>query len=129
MQNYHRLPVWRKAHGIALAVDSLTRRMPRGRHAGLVSQLQRASLSIPSNIAEGASRGSDKDFANFLQIAAASTTEVEYHLEFAADACIISRAEFETRRSELEELRKMLMGFAKYLRNQARNPAATISRP
>ena len=121
MQNYHLLPVWRKAHEIALAIDALTRRMPRRRHAGLVSQLQRASLSIPSNIAEGASRGSDKDFANFLQIAAASTTEVEYHLEFAADARIISRAEFEVRRAELEELRKMLTGFAKYLRNQSRS--------
>jgi len=95
--------------------------MPRGRHAGLVSQLQRASLSIPANIAEGASRGSDKDFANFLQIAAASTTEVEYHLEFAADARIISRAEFEARRPALEELRRMLVGFAKYLRNQSRS--------
>src|SRR6266481_1613923 len=121
MQNYHRLPVWRKAHEIALAIDSLSRRMPRGRHAGLVSQLQRASLSIPANIAEGASRGSDKDFANFLQIAAASTTEVEYHLEFAADARIISRAEFEARRPALEELRRMLVGFAKYLRNQSRS--------
>jgi len=129
MQNYHRLPVWKKAHDIALAIDSLARRMPRGRHAGLVSQLQRASLSIPSNIAEGASRGSDKDFANFLQIAAASTTEVEYHLEFAADARIISRPEFDTRRSELEELRRMLTGFAKYLRNQSRSSGTPVSRP
>lgn len=120
MQNYHRLPIWKKAHDVALAIDSLSRRIPRGRHAGLVSQLQRASLSISANIAEGASRGSDKDFANFLQIAAASTTEVEYHLEFAADAQIISRAEFESRRAELEELRKMIMGFVRYLRNQSR---------
>jgi four helix bundle protein len=120
MQDYHRLPIWKRAHDIALAIDALSRRIPRGRHAGLVGQLQRASLSIPANIAEGASRGSDKDFANFLQIAAASTTEVEYHLEFAAAARIISRAEFEIRRAELEELRKMTMGFARYLRNQSR---------
>jgi four helix bundle protein len=127
MQNYHRLPVWKKAHDIALAIEALTRRMPRGRHAGLVSQLQRASLSIPSNIAEGASRGSDKDFANFLQIAIASTTEVEYHLEFAADARIISRAEFDSRRSELEEVRRMLTGFAKYLRNQVRTSSTAAN--
>jgi len=120
MQNYHRLPVWKKAHEIALAIDSLSRRIPKGRHSGLAGQLQRASLSIPANIAEGASRGSDKDFANFLQIAIASTTEVEYHIEFAADARIIARTEFELRQSELIELRKMLTGFAKYLRNQDR---------
>ena len=124
MQNYHRLPVWKKAHDTALAVDALTRRIPRGRHAGLVSQLQRASLSISANIAEGASRGSDKEFANFLQIACASTTEVEYHLEFAADARIISRAEFESHRAELEEIRKMLTRFAQYLRKQSRSSSS-----
>jgi four helix bundle protein len=118
VQNYRRLPIWRKAHAIALAIDSLSRRIPRGRHAGLVSQLQRASLSIPANIAEGSSRATDKDFAKFLQIAIASTTEVEYHIEFAADALIISRTEFERRQAELVELRRMLTGFTKYLRNQ-----------
>jgi four helix bundle protein len=120
MQNYHRLPVWRKGHAIALAIDTLTRDLPRGRHAGLVGQLQRASLSIPANIAEGASRATDKDFAKFLQVAIGSTTEVEYHLEFAADAAIISREEFERRQIELIEVRRMLTGFVKFLRGPTR---------
>ncbi|MFI5246829.1 MAG: four helix bundle protein, partial [Gemmatimonadales bacterium] len=56
MQNYRRLSVWRKAHAVALNVHRLTERIPRGRNAGLIGQLQRAALSIPANIAEGASR-------------------------------------------------------------------------
>jgi four helix bundle protein len=66
MQNYHQLSVWRKAHAIALNVPRLSERMPREGNSGLVGQVRRAALSIPSNIAEGAIRGSDKDFVKFL---------------------------------------------------------------
>ena len=116
MQSYRRLPVWKKAHAVALEIDSLARRIPRGRHPGLASQLQRAALSIAANISEGTSRATDKDFANFLQIAIASTTEVEYHLEFAADASIIPRNDFARLQAELIGIRRMLSGFVKYLR-------------
>ncbi len=125
MQSYRQLPVWEKAHAIALAIDAMTRRLPRGRHAGLVSQLQRSSLSIPANIAEGASRNSDKDFAKFLHIAIASASEVEYHIEFAADAGIIPRREFERQQADIVEVRRMLTGFAKYLRNPTRRKLKT----
>lgn len=50
MQNYRRLSVWRKAHAVALNVHRLTERIPRGRNAGLIGQLQRAALSIPAKI-------------------------------------------------------------------------------
>jgi four helix bundle protein len=120
MQNYRRLSVWRKAHAIALNVHRLTDQIPRGRNAGLISQLRRASLSIPANIAEGTSRATDKDFAKFLQVALASTTEVEYHLEFAAAASIIPAGEFALRRTELIEIRKMLTGLVKHLRQTNR---------
>jgi four helix bundle protein len=124
MQSYRRLPVWKKAHSVALEIDALSRRIPRGRHAGLVQQLQRASLSIPANIAEGCSRATDRDFAKFLQVALASATEVEYHLEFAVDASIIPRSEFTLRQSELIEIRRMLSGFVKYLRRSGTRRAA-----
>jgi four helix bundle protein len=120
MQNYRRLSVWRKAHAVALNVHRLTERIPRGRNAGLIGQLQRAALSIPANIAEGASRATDRDFAKFLQIALASTTEVEYHLEFAADAAIIPRSEFMLRQREVIEVRRMLTGLVKHVRQTDR---------
>lgn len=120
MQNYRRLSVWRKAHAVALNIHALTERIPQRRCAGLVSQLQRPALSIPANIAEGASRATDKDFAKFLQIALASTTEVEYHLEFAADASIISHSEFSLRQQEVVELRRVLTGLIKHVRQTDR---------
>lgn len=120
MQNYRRLAVWRKAHAIALNIHRLTEDIPQRRCAGLVSQLQRAALSIPANIAEGASRATDRDFAKFLQIALASTTEVEYHLEFASDAAIISRTEFSLRQQEIVEVRRMLTGLVKHVRQSNR---------
>jgi four helix bundle protein len=120
MQNYRRLSVWRKAHAIALNIRILTGQMPREGNLGLIDQLRRAALSIPANIAEGSSRPTDKDFVKFLNIALASTTEAEYHLEFAADAGIIPSREFELRRVELIEVRKMLTGLIKYLRQTNR---------
>ena len=120
MQNYRRLSVWRKAHAVALNIHQLTQGIPPKRSAGLVSQIQRSALSIPANIAEGASRATDKDFAKFLQVALASTTEVEYHLEFAADAGLISRRDFTLRQDEVVEVRRMLTGFVKHLRQAIR---------
>jgi four helix bundle protein len=127
MQNYRRLSVWRKAHANALNVRALTDRIPRDGNRGLIDQLRRASLSIPANIVEGSSRGTDRDFIKFLQIALASTSEVEYHLQYAADAGIIPRRELDSRRSELAEIRRMLTGLIKYLRHtkpsDSRSPA------
>ena len=120
MQNYHQLSVWRKAHAIALNVHRLSERMPREGNSGLVGQVRRAALSIPSNIAEGATRGSDKDFVKFLQIALASAAEVEYQLEFAAAASLIPAAEFTIRQQELTEVRKMLAGLTKRIRQTIR---------
>ncbi len=118
MQNYRRLSVWRKAHAIALNIRALTEQIPRDGNLGLIDQLRRASLSIPANIVEGSNRPTDRDFARFLNIALASTTEVEYHLQYAADSQLISRREYESRREELLVVRMMLNGLIKYLRQQ-----------
>ena len=120
MQNYRKLSVWRKSHAVALNVHRLTQHMPRRDNAGLVSQLRRAALSIPANIAEGAGRATDKDFAKFLQIAIASSTELEYHLEFAADAGIMARQEFTSRQREVIEVRRMLVGLLRRVRRPDR---------
>lgn len=120
MQNYRKLSVWRKAHAVALNVHRLTQLIPRSGNAGLIDQVRRSSLSIAANIAEGTSRATDKDFAKFLHFALGSTTETEYHLEFAADTDIISRKEFELRQEELIEIRKMLHGLIKRIRSTKR---------
>jgi four helix bundle protein len=116
MQNFRRLSVWRKAHAIALNVRVLTEQIPREGSVGLIDQLRRASLSIAANIVEGSSRLTDKDFVKFLNIALASASEVEYHLQYAADCGLIPSRDCEGGRAELIEVRMMLNGLIKYLR-------------
>jgi|ERR1035437_5139514 four helix bundle protein len=116
MQNYRQLSVWRKAHAVALNIHRVTGAIPRQHNSGLIGQIRRAALSIPANIAEGCSRATDADFAKFVQIAIGSASELEYHLHFAADVDLLSRAEFAARHLEIVEVRRMLIGLLKKLR-------------
>jgi len=116
MQNYRQLAVRRKAHAVALNIHRVTDAIPRQHSSGLISQIRRAAHSIPTNLAEGCSRGSDADFAKFVQIAIGSASELEYHLHFASDAKMISQEEFDARHPEVVEVRRMLIGLLKKLR-------------
>ena len=127
MQDYRRLLVWQKAHALALEIQSLTEQWPRARNAALVSQMRRAGLSVPANIAEGCVRASDREFARFLQIALGSAVELEYHLEFAADARIMARAGYESVQPRINEVRRMLVGLMKRLRGPAVAKSRVVS--
>jgi four helix bundle protein len=85
MQNFRNLKVWEKAHTLPLDVYQSSRSFPRDEIYSLTSQIRRASVSIGANIAEGSCRSGDADFARFLQMAAGSASEVEYHLLLAHD--------------------------------------------
>ncbi len=85
MRDYRNLIAWKKAHKLTLTVYRLTRDFPRDERFGLSIQLRRASASIATNIAEGAGRTTNADFARFLAIAAGSASEVQYQLELAQD--------------------------------------------
>lgn len=116
MQNYRHLLAWQKAHQSAVNVHRLTESIPRTGNTGIVSQIRRAALSIPANLAEGCARSSDADFAKFVQIAVGSSSELEYHLQFACDIALIHRKDFEERQSEIIEVRRMMIGLLKKLR-------------
>ena len=77
MHNFQKLVIWQEAMEIVQAVYVATRTFPKEEVYGLVSQMQRAAVSIPSNIAEGAGRNTDKEFANFLSIAQGSSFELQ----------------------------------------------------
>ncbi|MDD4890317.1 MAG: four helix bundle protein, partial [Phycisphaerae bacterium] len=79
------MKVWERSHQLTLAVYKETRSFPRDELYGLTSQMRRAAVSVPANIAEGCCRGSDPDFARFLQIAMGSASELDYHLLLARD--------------------------------------------
>ena len=68
MKDFRQLKVWEKAHQLALAVYKVTKGFPKEELYGLTSQIRRASMSIPTNIAEGCGRNTDAEFARFLQI-------------------------------------------------------------
>ena len=77
MNNYKELIVWQKARMLVKSAYTLTTQLPSEEKFGLISQMRRCAISIPSNIAEGASRTSNKEFAHFLEIAYGSCFELE----------------------------------------------------
>lgn len=77
MKNYKQLIVWRKGIELVKTVYFLTKQLPPEEKFGIASQMNRASVSIPANIAEGSSRDSDKDYVRFLQIALGSAFELQ----------------------------------------------------
>jgi four helix bundle protein len=116
MKNYRNLVVWQKAHACAVNVQRATEQIPRNGNTDLISQIRRAALSIPANLAEGCGRATDSDFAKFVQIAVGSSTELEYHLQFALDTGLLHRTEVESRQAEVIEVRRMMIGLLKKLR-------------
>lgn len=92
---YKKLIAWQKANELAHKVYDLALTFPKTELFGLTSQLQRASLSVPTNIVEGHARNSKKEFHRFLSIALGSLAETEYLLEFAYQRELIKEADFQ----------------------------------
>jgi len=90
MRDYRQLQVWLDARQLALEVYAATSKFPREERFGLSSQMQRASVSITSNIAEGCGRGSKKELARFLEIARGSAFELESRIDIAVGLGLFS---------------------------------------
>jgi len=101
--------------GVGVKTYGLTRRFPAEEKFGLVSQLNRAAVSISSNIAEGASRSTNKDFRRFLEIAIGSAFELESQIILASKLKIVTESEVAELLAALNELQKMLSVFIKKL--------------
>lgn len=116
MKDFRQLKVWEKAHQLALAIYKATASFPKEELYGLTSQIRRASVSIPTNIAEGCGRNTDADFARFVQIAMGSASETEYLLLLAHDLSFLQEENYEYLHSDIEEVKRMLASFLKTLR-------------
>jgi four helix bundle protein len=116
MKDYRELKVWQKAHEYTLAVYMATQDFPREEQYGLTSQLRRATVSVPSNIAEGCGRNSDVELARFLEIAYGSASESDYQLLLAKDLGYLDRELYGRLTGMAEEVRRMLNGFIQKLR-------------
>ena len=111
MQDYRNLKVWQKGHHLVLAIYKATSKFPKDELYILTSQIRRAAISIPANIAEGCTRGSDPEFARFLHIAQASASELDYHLLLARDLNYLNKNDHERMAVSLTEVRRMLTTF------------------
>ncbi len=103
-KGFRKLLVWQRAHGLVLSVYKITERFPKNELFALTSQLKRAVVSIPANIAEGQGAGTKPQFVRYCDIAKGSLSEVEYYLILARDLGYINSEEYkeaETLRSEV----------------------------
>ena len=103
--------VWKKAHEYTLEIYKITKQYPKDELFGIVSQLRRASSSVPANIVEGSARRTDKEFCQFLVQARGSLVETQYFLELSKDLGYLLEDDF-NRLSEISvEIAKMLNSF------------------
>lgn len=115
MRDFKELKVWEKAHKLAVAIYKATLTFPKTEVYGLTSQMRRACVSIPANIAEGCGRRGEVEFARFLQIAMGSSSELEYLLLLTRELNLLSSGEYEQLTNEVIEVKKMLSAFIKKL--------------
>lgn len=108
MQDYRELRVWQKSHQLALNTYELPAYMVKPEAWPLRDQILRAAISIPSNIAEGAGRGSDPDFCRFLWHSMGSCNELEAQLLLASDLKFIPSAVHTRLANEVSEVRQLL---------------------
>jgi four helix bundle protein len=108
VQRFRDLKVWQRSHTLVKQVYAITRRFPEDERFGIVTQLRRAAVSVPTNIAEGAKRIHGKEYARFLNVAEASLAETQYLLLLSSELGYVSPALFSTRDAEIEEISRML---------------------
>ena len=116
MRPHEKLDVWKKSVDFVVAIYKATESFPRDERFGLTSQLRRAAVSIPANIAEGAARRSDKEFAYFLSNSQGSASEVETELLIARRLSYLQELNYGSLVSSLDEIGRMLTGLTHHVR-------------
>ena len=108
MQRFTELRVWQASHALVLTIYRVSAGFPAEERFGLASQLRRAALSVPTNIAEGSRRLSNRDYARFLNVAEGSLAEAEYLLMVSRDLCYLTIDVIEPLLSSVDEIARML---------------------
>lgn len=116
--DYRQLTVWTKSMELTRIIYELTKLLPKEESFALVLQMRRAVVSIPSNIAEGHGRNSDKEFVNFLSIARGSLLEISTQLDICVMIEYIPKDEIVKAQSLIEEVWKMLNSLITYRKNK-----------
>ena len=117
IESYENLIVWQKSMDLVADIYKLTENFPKEEIYGLTSQMKRASVSIPSNIAEGSRRSSRKDFRNFLLNAYGSGAELETQIKIAKRLRLGKNENYSAVESLLSEVMRMLNKLTSELKN------------
>ena len=118
IHKYEELKFWQQSKALAVTVYEKTNEFPVSEKFGLTSQLRRAAVSVPSNIAEGAARLSNKEFIRFMNIAMGSLYELSTQIEIAMEIGYLSASDFETLRKEVTSITRMMSRFRSKLYSQ-----------
>ena len=118
MKTHYDLNVWSDSIALVKEVYKITTKFPKDEIYSLTYQIKRAVISIPSNIAEGASRQANKEFVQFLYIALGSTSEIETQLIIAKELGFTGSNELDFLLNKIEKIKKMPNGLIKYLKDR-----------
>lgn len=115
MRDFRELKVWDKAHQLVLAVYKATSTFPRSEAFGLTSQMRKAAVSVPANIAEGCGRRGDAELARFMQMSMGSASELEYYVVLTRDLGFLPEEAAPGLAAHVTEVKRMLAGFLQKL--------------
>jgi four helix bundle protein len=115
MRDFRKLDFWQRSHKLALSVYKYSRLFPKEETFGIISQIRRCALSIPSNIAEGCGRNSIIELKRFLAIASGSASELQYQLILSFDLGYLTESVYKELYSEIIYIQKMIFLYSKKL--------------
>ena len=122
LKNYRELKVWQRSYRLCLEIYKITKRFPNEERYGLTSQIRRAAVSVPSNIAEGYGRKTTPEYIRFLYIAYGSNCEMETQILLSGDLGYIGTGKLEILQEGIGEVERMLKGLIKSLERKPLDP-------
>ena len=122
LKNFKELKAWQKAYQLSLDVYRITKTFPREEAYGLTSQVRRAAVSVPSNIAEGYGRKTVGEYIQALYVAYGSNCELETQLLLSGDLGYVESAELKKLQGDLGDVERLLKALIKSLEGKRLNP-------
>jgi four helix bundle protein len=115
MRDFTKLDIWKRSHQLTLKIYTITKTFPKDELFGLTSQMRKSSSSVPTNIAEDCGRNSNAQLNHFINIAAGSSSELQYQLILSKDLTYITEIIFKELHDETVEIRKMMFAYVEKL--------------
>ncbi|MDP2088793.1 MAG: four helix bundle protein [Flavobacteriaceae bacterium] len=119
MRDFKKYDIWQLSHSLTLEIYKITHNFPKEELHGIISQIRRASSSVPTNISEGCGRNSDKEFNQFLNIALGSANETEYLLILSKDLNYITEEKFEILKININHIKSKIYNLKQALSSKS----------